>query len=149
MPISETNAHLRGPWVAVLADDDGAVYATFDDALTELGEDWDSEMTIRVVRGTALPIESPTDEALRLPGSYQTGDVALDMDDVWLVDPDDASIGAEARYLQAQAMADGLNAAASACPHGHPGGKGCGPCSFERAVGDTRPSLTEGGADRD
>lgn len=146
MPISEINSHLRGPWVAVLADDDGDVYATFDDAVTELGPDWSTEMTIRVVRGTALPTEGLTDEALRLPGSYSTGDVVLDLDDVWLVDPDDDSIGAEARYLQAQAMAAGLNAAASACPHGHPAGKGCGPCSFDRAVCDTRPSLTEGGA---
>lgn len=29
------------------------------------------------------------------------------------------------------------------CAHGHAGGKGCGPCSFDRAIPDTRPSLSE------
>ncbi|MFC7276250.1 hypothetical protein ACFQS1_19835 [Paractinoplanes rhizophilus] len=46
-----------------------------------------------------------------LPGSYQSGDVAYELDDVWLVDPDDPSVGAEARFIQAKAMAAGLNAA--------------------------------------
>lgn len=99
--------------MALLAARDGWVFESFEAALAELGEDHDEEMTIRVARGTALPAElvDPEHDVPRLPGSYSCGDVAIDLDDVWLVDPDDASIGAEARYIQAQAMAAGLNAA--------------------------------------
>lgn len=106
--------HLSGPWLAVLTDSDGFVYSDFEVALEELGEEHDDEMTIAVVRGTALPIEQDPGvegSVLRMPGSYSCGDKVFKLDDVWLVDPDDDSVGAEARYAQAQAMAAGLNAA--------------------------------------
>lgn len=104
--------HLAGPWLAVLADRDGFVYDSFADAVEQLGEEHDEEMTVSVVRGTAMPSEKlDGDDIPRMTGSYSCGDVAHTFDDVWLVDPDDATIGAEARLTQAQAMAAGLNAA--------------------------------------
>lgn len=116
MTSSQNAKYIRGPWLAVLTDSHGFVYSNFDVALEELGEDHDDEMTIAVVRGTALPVEQdPGDgSVLRMPGSYSTGDMVFELDDVWLVDPDDNSVGAAARYAQAQAMAAGLNAASEA-----------------------------------
>lgn len=110
-----TSTHLRGPWLAVLADHDGYVFESFAAAVEELGEEHDETRTICVVRGSALPCEKvDADDIPRMTGSYSSGDVAYELDDVWLVDPDDASVGAEARYVQAQAMAAGLNAAGGA-----------------------------------
>lgn len=91
-------------WVAVLADMNGFTYATVAEAIEALGEEDEVEIRveIRIVRGTAAPHEG------RLPGSYQSGDLAAETYS-YLVDPDDASVGAEVRYAQAQAMAAGLN----------------------------------------
>jgi hypothetical protein len=95
------------PWVAVLADLDGTVYPTVEEAIKHLGED--GEVQISVVRGTAAPT-GHDGGLLSMPGSWHLGDVACDTD-AYLVDPDDESIGARARYEQAKAMAAGLNAA--------------------------------------
>jgi hypothetical protein len=106
----EISEHLRGPWLAVLADNHGFVYPTVEEAIESLGEE--EEVQISVVRGTALPNDRnwTTGVLERLPGSHHSGDVACEID-AYLVDPDDESIGARARYEQAKAMAAGLNAA--------------------------------------
>lgn len=106
-----TTEHLRGPWLAVLANR-GDVYPTFEMAAEMLPDD--AEMTISVVRGTALPVDNEDADGMRTASScksYNVGDEIFEID-AWLIDPDDAGCGAEARYAQAQAMADGLNAAA-------------------------------------
>lgn len=97
--------HLRGPWVAYLADNYGYCYPTVDAALEELSED--DEVRIGIARGTAVPTER--DGGLRLPGSYETGDQVFEMDVFLVGECDDESTGAAARWAQAQAMADGLN----------------------------------------
>lgn len=99
---------LRGPWLAVLADEDGTVYPTWAEAAKVLPDG--AEMTIRVVRDSALPVDDEDGEGMHLTGSYFEGDLIFEID-AWLVDPDDAELGAEARYEQAKAMADGLTAA--------------------------------------
>jgi len=104
--------HLQGPWTAVLADRSGFVYESVEDARENI-DDPDDEVTITVVRGTALP-DDRSGCRLRLPGSLHCGDQAYALDDVYLNDPDDPSVGADARYAQAQAMAAGLNAAGGA-----------------------------------
>lgn len=97
--------HLTGPWQAVISSG-GDAYDGVRTALIELGEEGEVDISVR--RGTAAP-----DDAY-LPGSHHTGDVAYELENVYLVDPDDASVGAEARFAQAQAMAAGLNAAGGA-----------------------------------
>lgn len=104
--------HLQGPWTAVLTDLTGFVYTSVADARDNV-EDPDEQVSIAIVRGSALP-DDRSGCRLRLPGSYHSGDMAYEMDDVYLDDPDDESVGAEARYAQAQAMAAGLNAAGGA-----------------------------------
>jgi len=108
-PTVSISEHLRGPWQAVLAEPDGHVHASVEEAIEELGEE--EEVDIAVVRGTAVP--TIRDGGLRRPGSYAEGDVAHEIS-CWLTDPDDESMGAAARWAQAQAMAAGLNAAARA-----------------------------------
>lgn len=104
--------HLKGPWIAVLADRYGFVYESLADAL-ENAEDPEFEtFEISVRRGTAAVIK-PAGVRSRLPGSYSCGDLAYEIDDVYLNDDDD-SVGGEARYEQAKAMAAGLNAAGEA-----------------------------------
>ncbi len=102
-----TSDHLRGPWQAVLAECHGDVYASVAEAIHELGEDFDEELTVSVVRGTAAPTHD------QMPGSWRSADRIFELE-VWLVDPDDEGCGAEARFAQAQAMAAGLNAAGGA-----------------------------------
>jgi hypothetical protein len=98
---------LAGPWRAVLADLNGDVYASVA-AAPEGVEDQDEPVTISVVRGTALPVDRGGD--LCAPGTYHSGDVAYELDGVDLED-DDPSVGADARFIQAEAMSAGLNAA--------------------------------------
>lgn len=102
---------LRGPWQAVIADRWGFVYTSVEDARDNV-EDPEAELTIAVVRGTAAPDDrgGTTGCRLRMPGSWLTGDMAYELDDVYL--DHDPSIAAAARWAQAQAMAAGLNAAA-------------------------------------
>jgi hypothetical protein len=107
MPETEPSEHLRGPWQAVLAEEDGTVYPTVEEAIEYLGHD--GEVQISVVRGTAAPTGHDGTLA-RLPGTVNAGDVACETD-AYLVDEDDESLGAHARFEQAKAMADGLNAA--------------------------------------
>lgn len=102
------NEHLRGPWVAVISCS-GESYNDLRTARIELGLDGDVDISVR--RGTALPRE---DDDGYLPGSYRSGDVAYEIENVYLVDDGDPSVAAEARYAQAQAMAAGLNAAGGA-----------------------------------
>lgn len=103
---------LRGPWLAVLSDRSGFVFDSVEDARESVE---DEEVTIAVVRGSCMPNDrnGTTGVLLRLPGSYQTGDRAYEVE-AYIDDPDDASIGADARYAQARAMAAGLNAAQEA-----------------------------------
>ncbi|MEU4640870.1 hypothetical protein [Micromonospora sp. NPDC023814] len=99
---------LRGPWLAVLADRTGAVYPTYAEAAKVLFDD--TEMTIQVVRDSAEPVDDEDAEGMRLPQQYFAGDLIFEID-AFLVDEEDPALGAKARYAQAQAMADGLNAA--------------------------------------
>lgn len=99
--------HLRGPWSAVLSCD-GYCYNTVAEALADL--DPDDEMTISVRRGSALPHGGPNDPDPVLPGTYASGDCIFEID-VYLGGDGDLSTGCAARYAQAEAMAEGLNAA--------------------------------------
>lgn len=103
---------LRGPWLAVLADRWGFVYDSVADA-AENTEDPDEEHRVTIVRGTAMPNDR-SGCRLRLPGTYRCGDVAFELNDVYLDGEGDESTGAAARLAQAQAMAAGLNAAGGA-----------------------------------
>jgi hypothetical protein len=69
-----TSIHLRGPWVAVLADDHGYVYDSVEAALDEVSEDDWAYISVR--RDTALPVPEDNVEgaALRLPGICKSGD---------------------------------------------------------------------------
>lgn len=109
--MTEISEHLRGPWKAVLATTDGFVYPSVAEAIETLGEE--EEVQISVVRGSAAPNDrnGTTGVLHRLPGTVHAGDVAYEVD-AYLVDPDDESLGAHARYEQAKAMAAGLNATA-------------------------------------
>lgn len=100
---------LAGPWQAVLADRYGNVYPSVAAALEE-AEDPDEEVLISVVRGTATPTDRGGD--LHAPGTHHSGDVVFEIE-AYLED-DDPSVGAEARFAQAEAMAAGLNAAGGA-----------------------------------
>lgn len=113
MPDEHLTEFLTGPWVAVLADHHGYIYESFTDALAEFGENHDHEMKVCIVRGTALPSAPSEDDVPQLPWSYLSADKVFELEP-WLVDPDDAGTGAEARFAQAQAMATGLNAAGGA-----------------------------------
>lgn len=104
---------VAGPWFPALASADGEVYDGVAAAVEDLGEDHDGEMTVAIVRRTAAPTHDDRYNATRLPGSYQDGDVAHCDEDSWLIDPDDASVGAEAHFAQARAMTGGLNLAAA------------------------------------
>jgi hypothetical protein len=110
---TQPNENLTGPWVAVLADTYGFVYESVADARENADHAAGREFGVSVRRGTAAVIE-PAGDRGRLPGSYHSGDLAYELDDVWLDDADDQSIGADARFAQAQAMAAGLNAAGGA-----------------------------------
>ena len=99
--------HLAGPWQAVLSHR-GESYPDMRTALIELGEGGEVDISVR--RGTALAHD---DDYPYLPSSYNSGDLAYELDGVYFSDGD-PSTDAEARWLQAQAMAAGLNAAAKA-----------------------------------
>ncbi|RKR92633.1 hypothetical protein BDK92_7075 [Micromonospora pisi] len=109
----DINEHLRGPWRAILTDTDGFVL----DDLTDLTDE--DEVNISIRRGTALPSgpDSTEDERmnLRLPNPCYAGDIIRLWDSLYVEDGD-PSTDAPARWAQAQAMADGLNAAAQRLP---------------------------------
>lgn len=103
---------LQGPW-QVAIDCDGE-YINPDDDEDMAGLFEEQEVTISVVRGSAAPVGG------HMPGLPAVGDVAAVVT-AYVVDPDDASQGLEARLAQARAMAAGLNAASdtlSAAPAG-------------------------------
>lgn len=102
-----TREALRGPWQAILTAGTDT-WDNYADALEDFGSDYDEEVEISVVRGTAAP-----EEGGRAARSPHSGDVAYVVE-CYLVDDDDPSCGAEARMAQAVAMAAGLNAAATA-----------------------------------
>jgi hypothetical protein len=101
-----TNPHLSGPWIAVISHGPDA-YDSIRTARIELGDDGEVDISVR--RRSAAP-----DDDGWLPGSYQSGDVAYELENVYLDGEGDAAVGAEARWAQAQAMAAGLNAAGGA-----------------------------------
>ena len=103
--VNPTVEALRGPWRAVLADEYGFVLDNLDDSSP------DDEVRISIRRGSALPTERH--DNLRLPGTCLSGDV-IDLWDCIYVEDGDPSTDAPARWTQAQAMADGLNAAGGA-----------------------------------
>ncbi len=102
-----TNDYLRGPWQAVLSHR-GESYPDMRTALIELGHKGEVDISVR--RGTALAHE---DDDGYLPSSYNSGDVAYELEGVYFSDGD-PSTDAEARWVQAQAIAAGLNAAGAA-----------------------------------
>lgn len=89
------NDHLTGPWMAVLSDSDGYTADSFADIEGD-------EVHISIRCGTALP-----DEEGKLPGTYNS-------DDLIEVFEDYIEEGARSRWVQAQAMAAGLNTAGGA-----------------------------------
>lgn len=95
-----TTEALRGPWQAVLAWRDG--YLTTWDDVDEPGD-----VRIQIVRDTAAPIDRDGDGMPRLPGTYNGADLLADWDGEDFEDLDEV----RARWVQAQAMAVGLNAA--------------------------------------
>lgn len=94
-----TNDITRGPWKALLIHEGYAI-----DDFSEL--DSEDEVDIRIARDSALP-DSDGD----MPGSYKSGDVALDIRDIYVEDGD-PNTDAPAVYERAKLMAAGLNGAA-------------------------------------
>ncbi len=90
---------LRGPWEAVLTETAGWVM-TLDD-FEEPGD-----ARISIVRRTAAPGGPDADGDQRLPGTYNSDDHLIEFCDFEEFDE------VEARWVQAQAMVEGLNAAA-------------------------------------
>lgn len=99
---------LRGPWVAVLADNFGNLYASLDDI-----ED-STFVEIAVVRGTAVPVASRGETATRRPPVYDDADVLYEINDFDLRDHLD---DARARWEQARAVATALTAFVPHWPH--------------------------------
>jgi hypothetical protein len=89
---------LRGPWVATLSDLAGFIVDVNE------GDDYD-EVTIAVVRGSATPALDLQGES-RMPATWDPADVLYVFDD-FLSDHD-----VRARWVQAQAVAEALNARA-------------------------------------
>jgi hypothetical protein len=94
-----TTEALAGPWHAVLADRYG--YPIDQGDIVDYEPD---ELKVSIVRGSAVPIE--VDGEARLPGSWLSADRIAEFDD--FEEPEEV----EARWVQAQAMAAGLNTAA-------------------------------------
>ena len=93
---------LRGPWMAIVADEHGSL---IDDQ--ELDEYNPDGLTVQIVRGTAAPGTRPDGDANRLPGTYASADHLVTFDD--FDDPDEV----RARWIQARVMVTGLNDAAT------------------------------------
>jgi hypothetical protein len=55
---------LRGPWMAVLTDQHGYVFTSFDVAREETTDD-SEEFRVSIVRGTAMPSEDDVRRAVR------------------------------------------------------------------------------------
>jgi hypothetical protein len=135
MPGPEVSSRdaLRGPWVAVISDAHGEVYRDLTDAVAELG--YEGSVDIAVVRGTAAP--DPDVIGASMPGSYASGDVLYEIGDVYLSDPDDPSVGAEHRWIQAKAVAAALNAAQTRpWVVARDGGRTCETCDQEITRGE-------------
>jgi hypothetical protein len=96
-PDTTTANALRGPWTAVLSTRGDIV-----DDLTELLPDAEVDISIR--RGSARP-----DDDGYLSGTCYSGDVIRLWENLYVEDGD-PSTDAAARWVQAQAMAAGLNA---------------------------------------
>lgn len=96
-------------WVALIADPYGFVYESAEDARENAEDPKGEEFEISVRRGTAAALR-PAGDRPRLPGTYLSGDMAYQLEDVWLDDVDE-TVGLAVRFAQAQAMAAGLNAA--------------------------------------
>lgn len=107
MSNTQNQEHLTGPWQAVVSNC-GESYPDIRIAMVELGAEGSVDISVR--RGTALPHQ---DDDGYLPGSYISGDMAYELEGVYFSDGD-PSTDAEARWVQAQAMAAGLNAASEA-----------------------------------
>ncbi|MEU8158157.1 hypothetical protein AB0B94_31265 [Micromonospora sp. NPDC048986] len=110
-PMPAAGEHLRGPWRAIVADDHGFILDSLDDL------NGDDEVKISIRRGSALPTagDDSDDDDERLPGSCSSGDL-IELWDHLYVEDGDPSTDAPARWVQAQAMADGLNAAGNRLP---------------------------------
>lgn len=93
---------LAGRWEAVIADTYGWV-TSLDEVAR--GDDAAGEFRIAIVRGSAAPTGPDVDGMRRLPGSYKGDDHLVEW--LGLEDYDEIT----ARWVQAEAMAAGLNAA--------------------------------------
>lgn len=91
---------LNGPWESVLTDNSG--WEINPEYLDDYEPD---DVRISIVRGTAAPAASGPVGARRLPGTYNSDDHLIEFDDFEDLDE------VRARWVQAQAMAAGLNAA--------------------------------------
>jgi len=100
-----TTDALRGPWEAVLSYC-GMVYKTLDEALAALSST--DAVDIAVVRGTALPEDGYLPE-----DKVRPGDIAHHDDMVYIDGEGDPGRSAAVRWVQAQAMAAGLNMAST------------------------------------
>jgi hypothetical protein len=100
-PDTVTADALRGPWQAILS--------TGADLIDLADLEPADEVDISIRRGTALPVKDD-DGCEYLPGTCNSGDVIRLWDDLYVEDGD-PSTDAPARWVQAQAMAAGLNAA--------------------------------------
>lgn len=105
--------HLVGPWRAVLADDQNYIYPDLETAIDSLGID-DTEMSVAIVRaGILLPALAEPGGLPRLPEWPQPVDVAYQANCYLVAESEDEPLNADRLYVQAQAMAAGLNAAAA------------------------------------
>jgi len=98
-----------GPWKVFLLDAEGNVLTDVTEALDQRGPEAEVEISIR--RGAALPDRSSAG-SWRIYGPGPSEDVALRVH-LDLVDEDGETTAVESRLKQAEAMAGGLNAAAS------------------------------------
>lgn len=90
----EISEHLRGPWLAILAEENRRTYTDLADVPD------DREVAVMVVRGTAGPVDGVVPEE------------ADDLDVLLLATPDDFSdwvTELQARWEQAQGVAEALN----------------------------------------
>lgn len=99
----EIREHLRGPWKAFMSQ--GAWVYDGDDPFG--GFDNGDTVDISIRRASALPVADG-----HLPGTCRSGDLIELWEGLYFEDEDDdPTTTAGARWAQARAMADGLNAA--------------------------------------
>ncbi|GGM52558.1 hypothetical protein ACFFX1_55515 [Dactylosporangium sucinum] len=98
----QRTAALTGPWQAILSDH-GEVLNIAE--VREYDVESLYDMRISIVRGSALPTQAHPDDPQQMPPSSDGGDIVIEWE--YFEEYDEI----ETRWVQAEAMAAGLNAA--------------------------------------